>query len=114
MAIASTIVKLQLQSSSSSVFNFIQDEDEACADSGATDPMLPDYGAFISYRKCTNKYVTLGDESRLPIAGIGTAKFSLNKRILIIRNAYHVPVLRSPLYSLRKPKLIPGCGTFSC
>ena len=59
--------------------------------------MLPDYSTFLSYQKCANRYVTLGDTTQLSIHGTGTAKFSLNGKIIIIRNALHVPELRSPL-----------------
>ena len=89
------------------------DEDEACAESGATDVMLPDFGDFIFYRKCVNRFAILGNETPLPILGKGTAKFSINGKVLIIRNCLHVPGLRSPLYSLQKHKGMPGCGAFS-
>jgi len=88
-------------------------DDEACADSGATDTMLPDYDAFVSYRRLTGRHVTLGDDSELPIAGIGSAKFAVNGKVLLLRHVLHVPGLRNPLYSLRKNKSMPGCGTFS-
>ena len=89
------------------------DADEACADSGSTDVMIPDFGAFISYRKCVNRFAILGDETPLPILGKGTAKFSRNGKVLLIRNCIHVSGLRSPLYSLQKHKDMPGCGAFS-
>lgn len=37
------------------------DEATCCADSGATKHMFPDYDTFVSYHKCTNKYVQLGE-----------------------------------------------------
>jgi hypothetical protein len=87
--------------------------EECCADSGATHMMLPDYMAFNSYRKHSHRTVKLGDKSTLRIAGEGTATFSLNGKVITVRNALHVPDLRQPLYSLRKHKTMPGCGTFS-
>ena len=75
--------------------------------------MLNDFKAFLSYKKVYGRYVTLGNDTRLPLLGIGTAKFSLTGKVLIIRNALHVPGLRNPLYSLRSHKTMPGCGTFS-
>jgi hypothetical protein len=38
--------------------------------------MLNDYKAFVSYRRCHNEFVTLGDDTQLKIYGRGTAKFS--------------------------------------
>ena len=89
------------------------EESECCADSGATHHMLNKYEAFVSYHPCKNRVVTLGDESTLPVLGTGTAKFSLNRKVILIRNALHVPGLRAPLYSLRRHRLMAGCGYFS-
>ena len=33
-------------------------------------------------------------------------------RVILIRNALHVPVLQAPLYSLRKHCKQPGCGIY--
>lgn len=89
------------------------DEALCCADSGATRHMFPDYSTFVSYHKCYNKTVQLGDSTELPIYGYGTAKFSLNGRIIVVRNALHVPGLTDPLYSLRQHRFMSGCGFFS-
>lgn len=98
----------------SDVFKFVvDDDDKACANSGATDVMLPDYLAFLSYVSCKDWWVTLGDNSRLRIAGTGTAKLSLNGKVIILHDMLHVPELQNPLDSLRKYKAIPGCRTFS-
>jgi len=75
--------------------------------------MLPDIMAFKTYRPQRYRTVKLGDNSTLQIAGEGTAVFSLNGKVIKVRNALHVPNLRQPLYSLRKHKTMPGCGTFS-
>ena len=70
---------------SSEVYHFTSDnEDDACADLGATDIILPDFGAFISYHTCMNRVALLGNETPLPILGEGTTKFSLNGKVLII------------------------------
>ena len=99
---------------SSEVCHFTsEDADEACADSGATDVMLPDFGAFISYHQCVNCFAILGDETPLPILGKGTSKLSLNGKVIIIRNCLHVSGRRSPLYSLREHKDMPDCGASS-
>jgi hypothetical protein len=76
--------------------------DDCCADSGATEHMIPDYKAFTSYKRCTNEFVTLGDTTKLRIMGWGKAKFYLNNKVIEVRNALHVPGLRAPLYSLRR------------
>eukprot|EP00956_Cyclotella_meneghiniana_P031975 scaffold85846_cov40-Cyclotella_meneghiniana.AAC.3 len=87
------------------------DEAVCCADSGATRHMFPDYKTFLSYHKCDNKYVELGDSTRLPILGYGTAKFSLNGHIILVRDALHVPGLTDPLYSLCQQRFMKGCAT---
>jgi hypothetical protein len=86
---------------------------QAVADSGATDNMFPDYTAFISYRRQHNRFVTLGDNTRLPILGEGSTKIKLNGKVVILRKCLHVPGLRNPLYSLRQHRKMPGCGTYS-
>jgi hypothetical protein len=86
---------------------------ECCADSGATEHMLPDYSAFVSYKKCHNESVTLGDETQLPIMGRGKAVFMINGKTIQVRDALHVPGLRAPLYSLRKHRHMDGCGYYS-
>ena len=109
----STMLKTTVHEKDDSIFTIISDEDEACADSGATDFMLPDKAAFCSYHPCTNKFVNLGDHNKCEIAGQGTAIFSLNGKTILVRDALHVPALRSPLYSLRRHNQMPGCGLFS-
>eukprot|EP00956_Cyclotella_meneghiniana_P032302 scaffold88129_cov23-Cyclotella_meneghiniana.AAC.1 len=89
------------------------DEAYCCADSGATRHMFPDYKTFVSYHPCHNKTVLLGDSTELPILGYGTAKFSLNGHVILVRNALHVPGLTDPLYSLRQHRFMQGCGVFS-
>ena len=48
------------------------------ADSGATDHMWHDYSAFTSYHPTTSKHVTLADNTKAPVAGIGSIKILLN------------------------------------
>jgi hypothetical protein len=98
----SSILKTTVHAKDNSIFTIISDEDEACADSRATDFMLPDKAAFRSYHTCQGKFVTLGDHNKCRIEGQGTAIFSLNGKTILVRNALHVPGLRSPLYSLRR------------
>ena len=75
------------------VFTSISNKDECCADSGATDIMLPDYNAFTSYHKCFHRFALLGDNTKLPILGEGTVVFSLNGKVIMVRDAIHVPGL---------------------
>ena len=88
-------------------------EATCCADSGATKHMFPDYATFVSYHKCSNKFVQLSDSTELPIHSYGTAKFSLNRHVVLVCNALHVPDLTDPLYSLRQHCFMEGCSFFS-
>jgi hypothetical protein len=94
--------KVALASPHSKVSSCNTSHQECCADSGATEHMLNDYDAFVSYHPCRNEYVTLGDDTKLKIYGRGSARFMLNGRVIQVRNALHVPDLRAPLYSLRR------------
>ena len=86
---------------------------KCCADSGATDHMNPDKSAFVSYHPTPGAYIELGDGTRLPQLGRGTAKFKLNGRVILLRNVLHVPALVEPLYSLRHHQQLPECGYYS-
>ncbi len=70
-------------------------------DTGATDHMLPDKLAFISYKRVVGLSVRMGNNSFVLVLCRGTALFSLNGKCLLVRNALHVPGLAVPLYSLR-------------
>ena len=39
---------------------------------GATDVMHNEYRDFVSYKKCDNRYATMGNNTRLKIEGAGT------------------------------------------
>ena len=54
------IAKDELSDPSYPSFAVIEADDEYCADTGATDPMLNDYKFFISYHPCVGRYDTLG------------------------------------------------------
>ena len=84
-----------------------------CADSGASEEMLPDYSTFKTYHRLNKRYDTLGDTKKLPIEGICTAVYTLNGRTILTRNALQIPALRGPLYSLRKHRQRLGCGFYS-
>ena len=80
------------------------------ADSGATDHMIPDRSAFISYRRVHDLRVRMGNKSYAPVLGKGTAIIALNGKKVLIRDCLHVPDLRNPLYSLRAHQRQRGCG----
>ena len=82
----------------------------AVADSGATDHMLPDKSAFISYKSTSHLKVRMGNNSYLPVIGRGSAIISLNGQRVLMRNALHFRGLAMPLYSLRAHFQQPGCG----
>lgn len=105
--------KLALEPPAACVSFVDSSHEECCADSGATKHMIPDYDAFASYKSCKNEFVTLGDTTQLPIMGRGKARFMLNGKIIEVRDALHVPDLRSPLYSLRQHRHMDGCGYYS-
>jgi hypothetical protein len=77
-------------------------------DTGATDHMLPDKSAFISYKRVVGLSVRMGNNSFVPVLGCGTAVFSLNDKRLLVQNALHVPGLAVPIYSL--PAHLQQCG----
>ena len=87
-------------------------EEACCADSGASEDMLPDYSTFRTYHHLHNRYSTLGDTTRLPIEGNGTAVYTLNGKTILTRNALHISALRGPIYYLRKHCQRPGCGVY--
>ena len=76
----------------------------AIADSGATDYMLPDKTAFISYKTTSSLKVRMGNNTSLPVLARGPAIVSLNGQRVLVRNAFHVPGLAVPLYSLSAPQ----------
>jgi hypothetical protein len=82
----------------------------AVADTGATDHMIPDCNAFISYKSIVGLRVRMGNNSYASVLGRGTTIISLNGQRLLIRNVLHVPGLRVPLYSLRAHLRQFGCG----
>jgi hypothetical protein len=84
----------------------------AVADTGATDHMLPDKVAFISYKAISNLQVRMGNISFIPVLGCETAVISLNGQRVLTRNAVHVPGLVVPLYSLRAHLTQRGCAFY--
>jgi hypothetical protein len=97
----------------SSLIHAISPADLHClvvADTGATNHMLPDRSAFISYKLVWHLPVCMGNNSYTLVLGQGTAIISLNGQRLLIHNVLHVPAFRVPLYSLRAHIGQHGCG----
>ncbi len=84
----------------------------AVADTGATDHMVPDKLAFISYKHVIGLNVRMGNNSYVPVQGRGSAIFALNGKRVLIQNVLHVPGLAVPLYSLQTHLSQRGCGFF--
>ena len=61
------------------------------ADTGATDHMLPDKSAFISYYPVSGRRVWIGNNSFAPIFSHGTAMISLNGKKILIGKCLHIP-----------------------
>jgi hypothetical protein len=61
------------------------------ADTGATDHMLLDKAAFISYYPVKGCRVQMGNNSFAPIIGQDTAIISLNDKMILITDCLHVP-----------------------
>jgi len=80
---------------------FVEGLQLVVADTGATDHMVPDRSAFISYKAIQNLRVRMGNNFFAPVLGRGTAIILLNGQRILIRHVLHVPALRVPLYSLR-------------
>ena len=80
------------------------------ADTGATDHMVPDKSAFVSYKSVTGLSVRMGNNYYVPVLGRGAAVFALNGKRVLVRNVLHVPSLAVPLYSLRTHVSQRGCG----
>ena len=80
------------------------------AATGATDHMMPDKSAFISYYPVSGRRVQIGNNSFAPIFSHGTAMISLNGKKILIGKCLHIPDLRNPFYSLRAHQRQRGCG----
>jgi hypothetical protein len=78
-------------------------------DMGATDHMLPNKTALISYYPVFGQRFRMGNNSFAPIRGCGTAIISLNGKKILIRDCLHVPDLKNPLYSFRAHQRQRGC-----
>ncbi len=81
------------------------------ANTGATNHMIPDKSAFISYCPCLGQEVCMGNNLFASILGSCTAIISLNGKKTLIWDCLHVPMLHNLLYSLRAhQQRQKGCG----
>ncbi len=80
------------------------------ADTGATNHMIPDKSAFISYYPVSGCQIYMSNSSFATILGHGSAIISLNGKMILIRHCLHVQDLCNPLYSLQAYKRQQGCG----
>jgi hypothetical protein len=80
------------------------------ADTGAMDHMVPDHGAFISYKSVHGLWVCIGNNLFALVLGCRMAIISLNGQRLLIRYVLHVPEVRVPLYSLCAHLHQSGCS----
>ena len=60
--------------------------DVAILNSGATHHLWYSHEAFISYKKVYNQYVTLADNTKIPISGKGVIAIKMGGKKVIIRN----------------------------
>ncbi len=74
-----------------------------CVDSGASRDLFPDRRYFVDYKDISDAghYVVVADDSHVPIHGIGTVRCQLAGHEVLLRKVYHVPLLNSPLFSIR-------------
>jgi hypothetical protein len=84
-----------------------------CVDSGASRDLFPDWRYLVDYKDISDAghYVVVADNSHIPIQGIGTVRCQLDGHEILLRKVYHVPLLNSPLFSIRThPRRGAGCS----
>ena len=72
--------------------------------------MWKNTSAFLTYKKLHNSYVSLANDSKIPIHGCGTIQININGYILRINDVYHVPNLHNNLYSVKQHKNYIRCS----
>jgi hypothetical protein len=75
----------------------------------ATNHMILENSAFISYYPVSGHRVCMGNNSFAPILGHGSAIVSLNSKKILICNCLHIPHFCSPLCSLQAHLHQRGC-----
>ncbi len=86
------------------------------ANTRATDHVIPNKSAFISYQPCTGCQVRVGNSFFSPIMVYRTAVISLNCKKILVQKCLHVPALWNPLYSLKAHQQLISMGAdfFEC
>ena len=79
-------------------------------DSGATHHMWNDATAFTTFLPMTNSYVSLANNYKIPIAGVGTIQLNINGYYLMIHDVYFVPSLQYSLYSVKQHRRYKDCS----
>ena len=74
-----------------------------CLDSGASHDLWNSRDDFITYQDLSGsgRFVSLADDSKVPIMGIGTIQVCLAGRVIRLHRVYHVPRLDLPLIAIR-------------
>ena len=74
-----------------------------CLDSGASHDLWNCRDDFLSYSALagSGKFVTLANESKVPILGVGTIQVRLSGKIIRLNDVFHVPRLDMCLLSIR-------------
>jgi hypothetical protein len=80
------------------------------ANTSAMDHMVPDCGAFISYKSVHCLWIRMSNNLFASVLNLGTAIISLNGQHLLICHVLHVPELWVPLYSLCAHLRQSGCS----
>jgi hypothetical protein len=62
------------------------------ADTSATDHILPDKEAFISYHLVANCHIRMSNYSFAPILGTGSAVIDVNSKWILIQDAFMFPL----------------------
>ena len=79
------------------------DDLEMIPDSGATCHMFKSIEFFEGdYTKCIDVFVLMGDGTKIPVEGIGTARIKIDGHVSILPNTLHVPSLDANLFSTTK------------
>ena len=75
--------------------------------------MWNDRSAFTDFRPLVGHFITIADNTRIQVTGVGTIVFLLGNRVIRLANVLCVPELAGPLFSVRRFRKIPGCGFFA-
>ena len=66
-----------------------------------------------NYRRCKDAFVYMGDGTRVPVVGYGTAHIKLNGKVQVLSKSLHVPGLDCSLLSITGNGRRKGCTFFN-